>query len=179
MNAGNDKAAAADRFGAVAQRFCSVVDSASTTDRTGLLLEIYRVLPELIGEAIRLPAIELSGNDDQAEPAGRPGPPKSLRQRHQQWEHLYNLLKEKLGDWNLYWQVFDPTKDKEAIYGSLADDIADIYGDLKKGHDLKEKHQAMPENAIWMWRFSFHSHWGKHAIEALGVIHCRLEDVLA
>ena len=39
-------------------------------------------------------------------------------------------LKGKLGDWDLYHQVFDPTQDDEA---SLADDIADIYSDLKEG----------------------------------------------
>ena len=32
-----------------------------------------------------------------------------------QWRQLYNLLKEKLGNWDVYWQVFNPITDKEAV----------------------------------------------------------------
>jgi len=71
--------------------------------------------------------------------------------------------------------VFDPTKDSEAISGSLADDIADIYRDLKKGLELKETYPRQPEAAIWQWRFGFYSHWGKHAMDALLAIHSRLQ----
>ena len=82
------------------------------------------------------------------------------------------VSKRLLEDWDLYWQVFDPTKDSEAIYGSLADDIADIYRDLKEG--LDDIHLARAEDIIWEWRLGFSSHWGKHAIDALRTIHFRL-----
>lgn len=85
----------------------------------------------------------------------------------------------KLGDWDLYWQVFDPTKDNKAIYGTLADDIADIYRDLKQGLILKEAHQAPPEDIIGDWRLGFYSHWGKHAIDALRTIHFLLAETLS
>jgi len=116
-------------------------------------------------------SVELNGAENPSNDNER----QALRS-HEEWQQLYNYLKQKLGDLNLYWQVFDPTKNNEAIHGSLADDIADIYFDLKEGFGLRQKHQTQPEKSIWCWRFGFYSHWGKHAMDALRTIHSILED---
>jgi len=166
----------ADRFGALAQEFCSLVDSASQKDRTTLLVEIYRVLPRLIHEAMCLPMIKTAEEDDESE--GQSSSRPRVRITEEKWGELYHLLKEKLGDWDLYWQVFDPTTDKEAVCGTLADDIADIYRDLKEGLSLREEHLAPPKDIIWSWRLLYYSHWGKHAIDALLTIHFRLQETL-
>lgn len=51
------------------------------------------------------------------------------------------------------------------VMGDLADDILDIYCDLKEGLALHDRgHEGL---AAWTWRFSFHSHWAKHAADAL------------
>ncbi|HME37093.1 MAG TPA: DUF5063 domain-containing protein [Candidatus Sulfotelmatobacter sp.] len=168
----------ANRFAAAAQEFCSLVESAAELDRTGLLTEMYQVLPRLINEAILLPSIQSSKEDDAIEKQEQSLASPGARMTEEQWGQLYNLLKEKLGDWDLYWQVFDPTTDKEAVCGTLADDFADIYRDLKEGLILNEKHLARPEDLIWEWRLSYFSHWGKHAIDALLTIHFRLQGVL-
>lgn len=89
------------------------------------------------------------------------------------------MLKAKLGEWDLYWEVFDPTKDSEAIRGSLADDIADVYRDIKEGLGCQDLDLALQGDAIWEWRVGFYSHWGKHAIDALRTIHFLLENVLS
>lgn len=70
--------------------------------------------------------------------------------RQQDWGQLCDSLKEKLGDWNLYWMVFDPRTDNEAIHGSLADDIADIYRDLKDEIALKETN-GVPALGVFAW----------------------------
>lgn len=176
MNTLADNAEIAARFAVVANRFCSVVDSASSTERADLLLQIYRILPKLIDEAISLPDVRLSDSDDQVEGSGQPAFRANVRPSVQEWGQLYNLLKEKLGDWDRYWQVFDPTEDDEAIFGTLADDIADIYRDLKEGLVLIEAHEAPPEDIIWNWRLLFYSHWGKHAMDALLAVHFRLQN---
>jgi hypothetical protein len=167
MGAPNNNAEVADRFGVVAKRFRSVVDSASSMDRIEFAAQIYRILPKLIDEAISLPDVESSDSDHKK---------SSINIRFQEWDRLYNSLKEKLGDWNPYHQVFDPTQDSEAIFGSLADDIADIYGDLKKGLVFIETRQSQPDDAIWTWRVLFYSHWGQHAMNALQAIHFRLQN---
>jgi len=166
MGIPNNNAEVADHFAVVAKRFCSIVDSASDTDRREFVAQIYRILPKLIDQAIDMPAVERSDGQQKS--------PRNVRQ--QEWEWLYNSLKEKLGDWNLYRQVFDPTQDTEANLGSLADDVADIYLDLKKGLALNETSRSQPEDTIWEWRLLFDSHWGNHAIDALLAIHFRLQN---
>jgi Domain of unknown function (DUF5063) len=166
----------ADRFSATANQFCSVVDSASGLDRTELLSKLYRILPALIGEAIGLPDVSRD-DDDELEGKSKRGSFLINGLSEQEWGKLYNFLKEKLGDWDLYHQVFDPTEDSEAIFGTLADDIADIYRDLKHGLVFRETHQSLPdEDAIWTWHLLFYSHWGDHAMHALLAIHYRLQD---
>jgi len=169
---------AADRFGGVAQEFCSAVESASKIDRTSLLTEVYRVLPRLINAAINLPSIEFPDENDATQEEERAPFRPSARMTDDQWRQLYNLLQEKLGNWDVYWQVFNPTTDKEAVCGTLADDFADIYRDLKEGLVLSHKRLARPEDVIWQWRLLYYSHWGKHAIDALLTIHFRLQGVV-
>ena len=158
---------AALRFRDLADCYCALVDG-STADRSELLVRIYRLLPELISSAIRLPQVELS-----EESAAR-GVPEAMN--HEAWERLYHRLQEELGDWDVYRQVFNPVRDTEAIPGSLADDIADVYRDLNKGVALLKRAQSEPEEAIWEWRIGFDSHWGKHAIDMLRAIHFLLEE---
>jgi len=176
MNTVADNVEIAGRFAGIANRFCSVVDSASGMERTELLLQIYRILPKLIDEAISLPEVKLSDSDDPQGGNSQPAFQVKVRQHVQEWDQLYNLLKKRLGDWDRYSQVFDPTEDNEAIFGSLADDIADIYLDLKEGLVPSETHGTPPEDIIWSWRLLFYSHWGKHAMDALLAIHFRLQN---
>jgi hypothetical protein len=178
MNAQNPNVEVADRFAGVAQEFCSTVESASRIDRIRLLTDIYCVLPRLIYQAISLPSIGASEVDDPTPEKEQSLSQFRVRMTDDQWRDLYNLLKEKLRDWDLYWQVFDPTTDKEAACGSLADDLADIYRDLKDGLVLNEKPLTGPEEAIWQWRLLYHDHWGKHAIDALLVTHFRLQGIM-
>ena len=165
MTTPNEITQIADRFATVASRFCSVVDSAPSLERSEFAAQVYRMLPRLIDAAIGLPNVQLS--DD---------PNLAVRRKTEEWNRLYISLKEKLEGWDSYRQVFDPTQDAEAIYGSLADDIADIYGDLKRALVLRETPRFRPEDLIWECRLAFHSHWGKHAMDALLTIHFRLQD---
>jgi hypothetical protein len=179
MNTPPNNEVGANRFASVAQHFCSVVDSAANLDRIELLLQVYRILPQLISEAISLPNVELNDDESQEQEKRKSVARARARLSDAQWGQLYELLKEKLGDWNLYWQVWNPTKDNEAIHGSLADDIADIYRDVKEGLVLGKAQQALPKDNIWEWRLGFYSHWGKHAIDAMRTIHFLLEETLS
>jgi Domain of unknown function (DUF5063) len=161
MSAQPEKAEIFHRFHKTASDFCAVVDSAPKSGRDEFVLTIYRLLPSLIGEAMRLPDAELSEGDYQTH----------AEMSNEQWRQLYQTLQEKLGNWDRYWQVFDPTKETEAITGSLADDIADIYRDLKNGLVPFDSGSASLDGTIWGWRLLFYSHWGAHAMDALRTIH--------
>ena len=56
--------------------------------------------------------------------------------------------------------------------GDVADDLCDIYRDILPGLRYweaggEEGHAAV----VWEWRFGFITHWGRHAIAALGLLH--------
>ncbi len=57
----------------------------------------------------------------------------------------------------------------ESGLADLADDLADIWRDLKGGLLLFQS--GYVEAACWQWRTSFWSHWGKHASGAIFALH--------
>ena len=91
-----------------------------------------------------------------------------------QWKDVFDRLQEALPGDDYYWTV-EPSIEKEPVelVGSLADDLADIYADVKPGLDLVAA-GGSTSSAAREWRFSFWSHWGTHAVEALRVVHGRL-----
>lgn len=52
--------------------------------------------------------------------------------------------------------------------GDVADDIADIYRDVVSG--LRAFDAGATDEAVWHWRFTFWSHWGRHATGAMGAL---------
>jgi hypothetical protein len=64
------------------------------------------------------------------------------------------------------WKGFDL---QEPVAGSLSDDLLDVYRDVGKGLRLWDADALTA--ATWEWRFSFESHWGDHAIDALRALH--------
>lgn len=69
-----------------------------------------------------------------------------------------------------YWEIFDSSnsEEKEPVYALLADDLADIYNDLRRGLIIYEQGK-LPE-AFWEWKFNFEIHWGNHLTSAQKVI---------
>jgi len=54
--------------------------------------------------------------------------------------------------------------------GDIADDLADIWRDLRGGLELYQKGNYAA--AAWEWRESFNIHWGRHASRALYAFQC-------
>jgi hypothetical protein len=101
----------ATQFGAVARRYCALVDAAADIEKDKFLVEIYRTLPDLLVEAIRLPDTdpwERNKEEDGSDNNPRKDPSAQITDK--EWGVLYNLLKEKLGHDDLYWTVFDPNE---------------------------------------------------------------------
>ncbi|HKF48852.1 MAG TPA: DUF5063 domain-containing protein [Terracidiphilus sp.] len=174
MKTPNELSETVEQFALVAAQFCGVVDAVLSLDRSEFCTQIYRLLPKLIDQAISLPDVAPSNAEGGQDEEGIKAPPTSeslsVEQSHAKWKLRYSLLTEKLEDWDLYREVFNPVSDAEVVYGSLADDLADIYRDLSE--PLNET-STPPEDRIWAWRFSFRSHWGQHAVDALRAIHSR------
>lgn len=124
------------------------------------LARVAASLSELYSAALAIPAVEL-------ETSGIGPEPRS----HEAWKALYDSLGEKLGPLNLYWEVFDSTVQEESIAGTLADDISDIYFDLKEILQFARRPEATDVDVAWQVRFKFFANWGQHLTGALKAIH--------
>jgi Domain of unknown function (DUF5063) len=127
--------------------------------------EVAQFLAELVAVAGRLPNVDPSD----AELPGRPS--------YEAWHERFVGVQSALDDWDGYWTSIRPFggREMEAVMRSLADDLADVWLDVK--HGLVALDAGAPKtDVIWEWQFSFYSHWGRHATEALRVCHARLTD---
>jgi len=79
---------------------------------------------------------------------------------------LFSRLRQLLGERDGYWLEFDAVTDDQCKSGSLADDLTDIYCELKSGLLSLEENLKNRDEAIDGWRCGFKMHWGKHLVDA-------------
>ena len=79
---------------------------------------------------------------------------------------LFSRLRQLLGDRDSYWLEYDVRGNEECKSGSLADDLTDIYCELKSGLLSLEENLKNPDEAIDGWRCGYKVHWGKHLVDA-------------
>jgi hypothetical protein len=147
-----------DRFRLTASRFVETVDSAANHQLEAFLSIIGNRLAELYCIALQLPSVEPDTSDVDRTSFST-----------EEWAILYESLRRKIGPFDVYWAIFDPTEESNAVQGSLAQDISEIYYDLKFDLSLADR---VPQND-WLWelRFSFRTHWGTHLMRAMAAIH--------
>lgn len=151
----DDLEVTANAFSEQARRVCSIIESAPNAERSAFLRELHAALANLYARAIELPLVEpetdqgVDGNvtDDE-------------------WEALVLRLAPYLDDADAYWEVFDPYNRNDPVSGSLSDDLADIYRDVRRGLDMLDSGAPLNE-VLWIWRFDFWNHWSDHAAGAL------------
>ncbi len=148
-------------FADQAHQFCDFIAQASTFPLVERLTATRLRLVELYRAGNALPQVDPPAGFD----AG-PNPP-----RPDGWAGF--------DAFELYWKVFDPYVNEDALAGSLSDDVLDIYFDVWRGLDLW-KSKAPRAAAIWEWRFHFDMHWGNHAVDALRALHraCREAELM-
>jgi hypothetical protein len=148
-----------------AERYCSLVERAASFEREELVAELAASLAALLSAAARLPDVTPTDTDL----ADRPS--------QEQWSERFAEVQQTLGEWEGYWTTLAPYGEEaeDAVMLPLADDLVDIWRDLKQGL-LALEDGAAPEDVVWEWRFGFYSHWGRHATEALRALHARLAE---
>jgi hypothetical protein len=86
-------------------------------------------------------------------------------------QHVYERFNSL--PFQYYREIFHPLaiaeSPEEPVIGDIADDLMDIYIDLKEGILLYES--GKPVAAVFQWRTAFGFHWGRHATSALRVLH--------
>jgi len=153
------------RFAAAAERYVVLIDDVVRSKSIGGRLEdIADAIASLYALALHLPLVDRSTDEPIAD--------ASLT--NEQWQRLFEQLRDVFGDSDEYRTLpLDPSADDEVHQRSIAEDLADTYRDVKEGLDLLLEH-APEADVVWHWRFSFRSHWGKHAVEVLRAIHALL-----
>lgn len=79
---------------------------------------------------------------------------------------MYSSLRRYLGDLDAYWMEFDVARDGQEKSGSLADDLTDIYWELKLGLQALEEDRAQIMPTLRSWGTGFRVHWGQHLVDA-------------
>ncbi|MGO4887312.1 DUF5063 domain-containing protein [Anaerobacillus sp. MEB173] len=132
-----------------ALHYCNQIDLFNNNDEGNKLYKILVSLSDLYTKALSLPEVE----------------PKNS----QVASFDIDLPRVNFKQYEKYWEVFEPYHLEELICTSLADDILDIYKDVKEGILLYEQNEHM--EAIWHWKFHFEVHWGSHAVDAMRALH--------
>ena len=133
----------------LARRYCQLIDASSDEDPSWLS-EVADLLPRLHAAVVSLESLDL-GQGVYLTP--------DLDARFE----LFSHLRELLGERDAYWLEFDQVGDAEPMTGSLADDLTDIYCELKHGLRLLE---GDLRRALRGWRDGFEGHWGRHLVDA-------------
>jgi hypothetical protein len=139
-------------FADAAMAYCALIDAPVQGGVVAPSRQLSKALSEVYVAALDLPDVF---DDGAPEPDGAYSP---NAQTLQAWIQLLCV--------DHYWEIFEPTQPKpdEPVLASLADDLRDIYTDLKRGLDLF--HKGHETAAAWEWRFNFHAHWGRHLVSA-------------
>ena len=136
----------------LARSYCELVEAASESDETwiqdvaGLLPRLHMAITALGGAPDDLQHTLVADLDARFE--------------------LYGYLRKLLGERDAYWMEFDAAHDKQCMSGSLADDLTDIYCELKHGLKLLEGRPSEPARVLSGWRNGYKVHWGQHLVDA-------------
>jgi hypothetical protein len=134
----------------VAEDFCRLVDR--TLEVPGDSLEqLFRLMPRLHAAVTALNAYD-TGDTPPCE--------VDLDERFELYSHLRRLLGER----DSYWLEFDASPEEMHMSGSLADDLTDIYFDLRHGLALLD--DVWPHRAAQVWQSTYRIHWGQHLVDA-------------
>ena len=137
------------RMAQLASSFCALVERFDDCQLDAWLVEMADLLPRLhiavgsLGEIESVSVYEQSTDYDA---------------RFDLFTQLYNVLGERNG----YNHEYDGV-DGQRLSGTLADDITDIYFDLKHGLVMLEKN---PTQAAKDWQHSYEYHWRHHLLDA-------------
>jgi hypothetical protein len=142
----------------VAHEFCLYIEDIEKYDNDHILSFMQKIGPLLYLKGAMLP------QDIEADP--------EFAERfvtEEQWEAIFKVLRVKLGPKDLYY-ILDENNDSKQQ--SLADNLADIYQDLKDFVMLYQKPPLHSKSwAVAELAGLFRTHWGKIILAALNQIH--------
>lgn len=153
-------------FAEVAQRYCRLIDSHQAIPQRQFTRECAIVLARRYSEAVRLFDVHVEETYRYCD---------LDRMSHEEWKTIFESLRNKLGEGDRYWAVYDPYTEEAPTGRTLSDDLADVHRDLGSASQVYGRSERDSQEAVWSWRFHFRIHWGHHCSSALRAIHALLE----
>ena len=148
-------------FLAVAQKYCLFIEEINKYQKKQIFEYLHKALPLLYvrGSVLPEPEVEdFSSNEKYV--------------TEEQWQIVFNEMREKIGKEDEYWFLENDNPLNDQVKGSLSDNLADIYQDLKDFVLLYQKPlRDAKQVAVKEIAFLFKSHWGFRAVNALKVLH--------
>ncbi len=136
-----------------ARQYCQMIECSA--DRSDWLGPLVKVLPKMHASIVAL-----------HDPGGSSFPP-GLADFDDRFD-LFSQLRSKLGELDMYWLEYDEiselASDIDHRSGSLADDLTDIYFELKRGLNMLDA--AGMDEVAHLWEIGFKQHWGQHLVDA-------------
>src|SRR5437763_6905912 len=115
------------QFVEVAEGYCALIENYEGLTSYELARRAAEMLPALYRAGLALPETALPEAQNEKPDAFYDSVPIK------QTAALSRALGEKMGAYNAYWQVFDPFEEEQPVASTLGEDLADMYGDLKRG----------------------------------------------
>ncbi|MFP4023262.1 MAG: DUF5063 domain-containing protein [Thiohalospira sp.] len=150
-------------FVAVDGEFCTFVENTYRFSKLDFLNKAHKILPLLYLKVSLLPKFD-SVFDEENE--------KFVSE--EEWDFIHSTIKKKLGYHDEYREVFDPLTHEqvEQSTASIADNLADIYQDIKNFISLYNiGTEEMMNDALWECQINFEEFWGQKLVNALKAIH--------
>lgn len=150
-------------FVAVANEYCKYTEHASEIKGDEMLRIMQRILPLMYLKASLLPALEPFFEDSNE---------KFITETD--WNRINEILTQKFGTANDYLEVVtDKSGESEGFSrSSLAEDMADIYQDIKNFLLLYQTGtNEVMNDALWECRMNFENIWGQKLVNSLRAIH--------
>jgi hypothetical protein len=139
-----------------AKRFCFLVENINEFDSQHWLTEVSLILPRIHA------VMGLLDNSNRGECLF------AIADIDERFD-LFCRLKKTLGEKDSY-EMGEELAENE-LYGSLSEDLADLYFEIKRGLDLIQTGRENLPAALSLWRDGFFIHWGKHLIDAERHLH--------
>ncbi len=150
-------------FVAVANELCNFLEQAGGFSRPDFADKSRKILPLLYYKAALLPVTEAVFED---------GTEKFVTE--EDWHTVHDTILNKLGRFNDYQEVIDPVlrDTDDSVGGSIAENLADIYQDLKDFVLLYRMGTVdLMNDALWECTQHFDQDWGQKLLNSLRALH--------
>src|SRR6056297_1225541 len=150
-------------FVTIAAEYCKFLENAYRFSKRDFLNKAHKILSLLYYKATLLPKFH-SVFDAENE--------KFVTE--EEWDFIHQSVKKRLGYHDEYREVFDPLTHEqvEQSTASIADNLADIYQDIKNFISLYHvSTEEIMNDALWECQMNFEDFWGQKLVNALKAIH--------